>query len=234
MTTQPVLTAGPQTPSPDPGAHAPVTAAGLTSAAALAAMTSGLLYGFIQFVHPVETVASVQTTRWLVVHVLSIVMAVAGLTGLTGIYLRHVRRLGILGLVGYLAFGTFYLLTGMYDFFEAFVLPELALPDPSLTHNFNSIFAGGDTGSLGTITFLAPAGFVLYLIGGTSFGIAILRARVLSRWAAILLAFGTVLTLGVPAVPHQVARGAALPVGLAMAALGWALWTGQHRHQQQP
>lgn len=230
MTTQPVLAAEGTTPSASGlPAGARVTTATLAGAAAVALMTSGLLYGLIQFVHPTETVAAVQTTRWQVVHIVSIVMAVTGLAGLTGIYLGHVGRLGRLGLVGYLAFGSFYLLTAMYDFFEAFVLPELAVPAPHLTQNFNSIFAGGDTGSLGAVTFMAPLGFVLYLIGGTSLGIAVLRARILARWSALLLTFGTVLTLAVPAVPHQVARGAALPVGLAVAGLGWAQWTIERR-----
>ncbi len=201
-----------------------ITPTGLSRAAGIAAAASGLLYGSIQFIHPVESVAAVETTRWAVVHYLTIAMAVLGAIGVTGIYLRQVRWVGVLGLVGYLLFGGFFLLDMMYSFVEAFVLPELTSAAPKFVDDVNGIFTGGDTGDLGVITAAAPVGFLLYLLGGLALGVASFRARILSRWSSALLAVGSVLTLAVPLVPHQVARGAALPVGIAMLGLGISLW----------
>ena len=204
-----------------------VTTTGLTKAAGIAAAASGLLYGSLQFVHPLETVAAVTTTRWAVVHYLTIAMAVLGVFGVTGMYLRQARRVGVLGLVGYLLFGAFYLVTMMFSFVEAFVLPEMAGQAPHLVAEINAIFGGGDTGDLGAIKATGAVGFALYLFAGLTFGIALFRARILSRWASALLAVGAVLPIAGPLVPHQVLRGAAVPVGIAMIGLGVSLWRDQ-------
>jgi hypothetical protein len=67
---------------------------------------------------------------------------------------------------------------------------------------------------------------VSYLLGGVLFGVATFRAGVLPRWAAGLLVVGTLLpVLGSSLVPHPFDRIFAVPVGLALAWLGYALWS---------
>jgi hypothetical protein len=64
------------------------------------------------------------------------------------------------------------------------------------------------------------------LAGGVLFGVATLRARILPRWAAGLLTVGTVMPLLASSlVPHPFDRSFAVPVGVALAALGYALWS---------
>ena len=65
---------------------------------------------------------------------------------------------------------------------------------------------------------------VLYLLGGVLFGVATFRAAILPRWAGALLALGTLLPLAFSAVPQVNVRLAAVPVGVAVAWLGFALW----------
>lgn len=206
-----------------------ITPSTLTRAAGLSAAASGFLFGLVQFIHPVETVAAVQTDAWAITHFLTLAMAVLGLVGTTGLYLRQVRDTGVLGLVGFILFSGFYLLTMAFTFVEALILPEMADDAPHLVSRLLGIFTGQDTGSLGAVTAVGPVGFLLYLLGGLAFGIAAFRARNLARWASALLAAGTVATLAVPLVPHTVARMAAIPVGVAMIGLGVSLWRDQ-RH----
>ncbi len=62
-----------------------------------------------------------------------------------------------------------------------------------------------------------------YLLGGLLFGIALFRARVVARWAAQLLAAGSVITILAPVLPHAFERLLAPPMGVALAALGYSL-----------
>jgi len=67
---------------------------------------------------------------------------------------------------------------------------------------------------------------VLYLVGGVLFGVATFRAGILPRWAGAGLAVGTVAPLVLSLLlPHEFIRLAAVPVGIALALLGYALWS---------
>ena len=56
------------------------------------------------------------------------------------------------------------------------------------------------------------------------FGIALFRARVLARWAAVLLAVGSLVTVLLAVMPDAFYRFLAFPNGIAMVALGYSLW----------
>jgi hypothetical protein len=201
-----------------------ITPSSLLRTAGLAAAASGLLFALIQFIHPVETVAAVETPAWVWTHVLGVLMCALGIVGVAGIYLRQVRETGVLGLAGALLLTSFFGLTGGFQFVEAFVVPELADDAPGVVTNLLAMSTGGDTGDLGAVAAIAPITGALYLIGGVVFAVALYRARIVARWASVLLAVGTVVTLAVPAVPHSVARMFAFPVAVALIGLGVSLW----------
>jgi hypothetical protein len=75
---------------------------------------------------------------------------------------------------------------------------------------------------------------ILYLLGGLLFGIATLRARVLPRWPAGLLAVAALLTPAAALLPHAIQRLAAIPVGLAIAWLGYALFSERRARASDP
>jgi len=78
-------------------------------------------------------------------------------------------------------------------------------------------------------------GLVGYVIGGLLFGIATFRARVLPRWAGGLLALGTLLPVLLSSVVHHpFDRLFAVPVGLALAWLGYALWSERREPVSEP
>jgi hypothetical protein len=201
-----------------------ITSANLTRTAGLSATVAGLLYVFIQFIHPHEDLATVTTTAWVVTAVLTAAMALFALIGVTGMYLRQVQEMGVLGLIGYLLFGAFCLLVIGYSFIEVFILPALADDQPQFVSDTLALFAGGSiVGDIGALKALNPIAAVTYLFGLLLFGIALYRARILARWASLLLAAGAVCALIVPLVPHSLARLAAIPVGVALAGLGYSL-----------
>jgi hypothetical protein len=194
--------------------------------AGLSALVGGLCYVFVGIFHPANVPASVTTTRWEAVHVIACVMSFFALLGLAGIYARQAVKSGWLGLVGYLLLSAWFVLIMGFSFVEAFILPRLATTAPTLADAWMKMFNGGtsqlDLGVLPTIwTLTAP----LYIGGGVLFGIATFRARILPRGAAVLLALGTALAPLGGALSLAAQPKTAIPAGLAIAWLGYALMT---------
>jgi hypothetical protein len=202
-----------------------ITTTKLGRAAGLAAVVAGLLYILVQFIHPDETVASVTTPGWTVTHLLTLAMGVLGLIGISGMYFRQVPESRVLGLIGYLVFAAFFLLVVANTFVEVLVLPPIADVAPQYVNDFLATQVGdtvrGDVGGYSVAWGIASA---TYLVGGLVFGIALFRAGILARWASLLLAIGAVAALLVAVLPESLDRLAALPVGIALAGLGYSLW----------
>ncbi|MGO4268382.1 hypothetical protein AB4Z22_00805 [Paenibacillus sp. TAF58] len=203
-----------------------ITASNLIRWSGLAAMLAGILFIVIQLIHPPENLSSVTTSAWAIVHYLTIAMALFGLLGIAGIYARQVREGGWLGLAGFLLFSLFWVATTAFTFAEAFILPLLATDAPKFVEGFLGIFSRfASEVNLGALTAVGPLAGVLYILGGLLLGIATLRAGILPRWAAGLLAFGAVSTLASSLLSHPLDRILAVPMGLALAWLGYALWS---------
>ena len=205
-----------------------VTSTTLSRAAGLAAVVAGLLFIVIQPIHPPENLVTVTGTSWAVVASITLAFSILGLVGASGIYFRQVEEAGVLGLVGYVMYAAFFLLTTVFAFAETFILPPLASEAPQFVTSFLGIFSGtageADLGALGAFGTVA---FGVYLIGGSLFGIAMFRARVLARWAALALVFASMSTLLIPFLPHALGRYAAVPMGIALIGLGYSLWSDQ-------
>jgi hypothetical protein len=204
-----------------------ITASKLIRWAGLSAMVAGTLLVGIQPVHPADALASVTTSAWAIVHSLTITMCVLGLFGITGIYARQVERAGWLGLVGYLLFSLFLVLTAAFTFAEAFISPVLAPEAPRFVEGFLGIISGHASEiSLGALPSLYQLTGLLVMLGCLLFGIATLRAGILPRWAAGVFAFGgPVSAVMVSFLPHELARIAAVPIGVGLAWLGYAVWS---------
>ena len=86
--------------------------------------------------------------------------------------------------------------------------------------------ATGDIGAFGTINQVQG---IAYLAGGLLFGIALYRAHVLARWAAVLLAVGGVVSAALSVMPDAFYRLLAYPNGIAMIGLGYSLWSTARR-----
>ena len=202
-------------------------------------MGAGLLFIVIQAIHPLDVLSSVTTDRWAIVHYLGIAMSFFGLLGITGIYARQVEEAGWLGLAGYLLLSLFWALTLAFQFVEAFISPVLATEAPQFVEGFLGIVTGhASEVNLGALPALfAFTGIVGYFLGGLLFGIATLRAGILPRWAGGLLAFAAVspFVFGLLALlPHPYDRILAVPMGLALLWLGYALWSERRAQVSEP
>jgi hypothetical protein len=208
-----------------------ITPTALTKVAALAAMLAGLIYIVIQFIHPADVVESLTTPMWTIVHVLSFAEAVLVMIGLAGIYLRQVREFGVLGLIAYALFGFFFILQAAFNFAEAFIAPLIAVDAPQLAVDIVGLFGRYPAvNDLGPLAALPQVGAVLYVGGALLFGVSIIRARVLSRGAGILLIVAAVITpIAGALLPHALERMAAIPMGLGIIWLGLSLWMDQRK-----
>jgi len=212
-----------------------ITAPKLIRWAGLAAMVAGIIFVVIQPIHPLDVLSSVTTGQWAIIQSLKTAMCFFGLLGMAGLYARQVKEAGWLGLVGYLLFSFFFAHTLAFAFTEAFILPRLATEAPKFVESFLGIFNGhpGEM-NLGALPALyALAGFG-YVFGGLLFGIATLRAGILPRWAAGLLAVGAVAPFVLAQLPHPLDRTFAVPVGLALVWLGYALWSERREQAAEP
>ncbi len=212
-----------------------MNASTLSRWAGMAAMASGILFIGIQVIHPSDELSSVSTDRWVIVHILGVAMCLFGLLGVAGIYTRQVSAAGWTGLAGYLLMTLFYTLSLGFQFVEAFVSPALTTNSPAFVEGILGIASGDgsemDLGALPTVYSITGG---MYVLGGLLFGVATFRAGILPRRAAALLAVGTLLPILGAAVPHPWDRAFAAPMGLALAWLGYALWTERREYAATP
>ena len=213
-----------------------LTASNLIRWAGLSAVVAGVIFAGIQPIHPPDVLPSVNTNFWAIITSLKSVMSIFGLFGIVGLYARQVKETGWLGLAGYLLLSIFYAVQMCYSFAEALILPLLATVAPKFVESALGMAngAGGEM-NLGAFATVYSLVSVMYLLGLLLFGIALFRARILSRWAAGLLALsGPLAIIMVTLLPHQVARLAAMPMGIALAWLGYALWSERREPAAEP
>ena len=209
--------------------HMKPTAANLIRWSGLSAMVAGIIFAGIQPIHPPDVLASVSTSAFIIITLLKTVMSLFGLFGIAGLYARQVEETGWLGLAGYLLLTIFYAVQMCYSFTEPFILPLLVTESPNFVESVMGMASGaGGPMDLGAFAVIYQLISVLYLLGLLLFGIALFRSRILPRWAAGLLAFsGPLALIMVALLPHQLERLAAMPMGIARAWLGYALWSDQ-------
>jgi len=192
----------------------------------LSTMVAGIIFAAIQPFHPADVVASATTVEWAILTPLKTLMCLLLLLGIVGLYARQVNKAGWLGLVGFLLFSLFWALTMAFVFAETFIMPPLASVAPEFVDSFLGVAANRTSElNLGIIPALFALAGILYMLGGLLFGIATFRAGILPRWAAGLLAATAALTPLAALLPHNIQRLAAMPMGLALAVLGYTLWT---------
>ena len=203
-----------------------ITAPNLLRWTGLAAIVGGIIFAGIQPIHPPDVLASVTTATWAIIISLKLLMCFLFLIGIAGLYARQLEEAGWLGLIGFVLFSVSWALQSGFVFAELFILPPLATTTPQFIDSYLGVVNGspGEM-NIGALVPTYAAVGILYLLGGIVFGIATARAGVLPRWPAILLAVTALVTPAAVLLPHAQQRFVAVPMGLALAWLGYALWS---------
>jgi hypothetical protein len=203
-----------------------MTTSTLMQLAGVSAMVAGLCFIVIGMFHPVNVLSSVTTATWVNVHVFATALGFFGLFGMAGLYARQVEKSGWLGLIGFLLFTAWMTLVSGLSLVEAFILPRLVSESPAFVEGILGMFSGipskVDLGILPTLWNLSGP---MYILGPLLFGIATFRAGVLPRWAGALLVLGALLVPVGAIVPAEYQPKIMLPVGLAMAWMGYTLFS---------
>jgi hypothetical protein len=212
-----------------------ITTTSLTRAAGIAAATAGAIFVAVQINHPPMGSFLTDTDEWVVRCIAKAVMCALALAGITGMYLRQVPRMRVLGTVGFVLFGTGYLLMFSTVVMASVFLPALTHTAPQFVNDVVAANEGGvPVGDIGHLQTLFSVTGACYMLGGLVFGIALFRARVLARWAAVLLALSTVGTAALAVLPESFNRPMAVPEGVAMIGLGISLWRTQRNAGPAP
>jgi hypothetical protein len=214
-----------------------ISASNLIRWTGLAAMAAGIIFAGIQPIHPADELASVTTGAWTIITSFKTAMCLLFLLGITGIYARQANKAGWLGLAGFLLLIVSWWLQTAFVFAEAYIFPVLATTAPQFVDGALGTIARSQASdvNLGALPMIYSLGVgVPYMLGGLLFGIATFRAGILPRWPAGLLAVAAALTPLAALLPHAIQRLAGIPVGLALAWLGYALWSERRTHAAEP
>ncbi len=194
---------------------------GLALMAAFAlSLAGGLLHPIVG--HESHSATSISHPGFPVAHLMVFLGGAFLLIGLPGLYVSIAPRAGILGLLGF----TLYFLANAtivqgFAAYEAFVAPVLA-SDPATS---GVIAPDGALASSMPFALLQGLGGVALMLGMLLLGISIVRSRVFPAWAGALLASAPVLLLvPVPETPVLTGLLIEAPRGLAVAAIGYALF----------
>lgn len=201
----------------------------LTRWAGLSAVAAGLCFVVVGLFHPVNVPESVTTAAWVNSHIAAVGLGFFGLFGLAGLYARQAHRAGWLGRIGYVLFTVWLALVMCFSFIEAFILPVLATESPAFVAGFLGMFTGlASEIDLGVLPTLWNVSGPMFILGPLLLAIATFRARILPRGAAMLQAVAALLVpVGGVVLSPEHEPLVMVPVGLALAWLGYALFAEQ-------
>ncbi len=184
-------------------------------------VAGGLLHPVIE--GEAHSLSSLARPEFPIAHFLVFLGGACLLFGLPALYARIALTTGILGLAGF----TMYFLANAtlvisFTGYDTFVAPVLAA-DPATS---SLVAPGGAISGSTPFAVLEGVGGPVFMLGLLLLGVAVFHSRVLPRWSGMLMAAAPVLLLlPVPETPVLTGLLIELPRGLAVAAIGYALFT---------
>ncbi len=184
-------------------------------------MISGALYIVIQLIHPRETIDVVKSNLWIMVAILTLIMSLLNVAGFITLYVREQKNFKVLGKISFLMLVTFWLLSAIFSFNEAFVLPLVADTSSDYVKGMMGLFDHVSVPvSLGIFPALSNVAGLLYVFGGLGFGLSLSKSINYSKVVTMLFAFASFATIAASFVPRPYNRIFAFPMGISIIALG--------------
>ena len=156
----------------------------------------------------------VNDSQWFMFNLCAFMLTVLTPLTMLGIYAKQIERVGKLGLIGFLLVYLGGMLYVGVQFDEAFTWPILAKHAPGLLDIKGSMF----TDPAFSLAYMLMA--ILFIPGLIIICIVTVRAKVLPKWGAVLLAVGGPFAYGGIMVP-QILRAS----GAVLGAIGF-IWLG--------
>jgi len=176
-------------------------------------LVGGLLW-LLSIFHPPDTLDGMLAPAWGPSHYITAVASVFLTFGLIGLYAYLVEKVGWLGLTAFILTLTANAMLITAELFAGALAPTLAA-NPATQSLVNPQQAGPFVIVIGMIAVLAMVGNILL-------GIVIMRARVLPRWAGLLIVVGyAFLAIGIGLSDLAIFSS----VGIVLSGLGYA-WCG--------
>lgn len=156
--------------------------------------------------------------EWGIISVLAFVLTILLPLALLGLYVRQIHESGLLGFLGFMLAFLGSLFYAGFQFDMAFVWPSLATHAPSLIDYSGPMFTHPPFSVVHYLmVLLNPVGLVL-------FGIAMIRARVLSRWSTVLFTMGMPLATGILFPPFILRTMGGLLSAVSLVWMGYVLF----------
>lgn len=195
-----------------------------------ALILAGVILGIGLILHPDETAPdALAHPLWGPTHFAIGLGLLISLLGLIGAYARQVEKAGVLGLIGFvITFVSSAALIGPVLVIEGIVVPGLAqsnIAEAALAPT-GPVFGGLLLPIfMGTIYALG--------VGNVLFGVAIIRAGVLPRWAAVSLIIATPLLVFTPPLPAIFLAISGTLIGVAYTGLGYTVLMGKGERMER-
>ena len=198
--------------------------AGLFRWCGIALIVGGVLMVVATLLHPSrETAMTIvaSESRLVAAHVVYTLAWLLVLLGLPGLYAAQRGGIGRLGLVGFLtAFSGTYLIAVTGNI--GFLAPVLAKQSPAVLDSISQYLP---------VVIINGLAAILFMVGYVLFGVAMIRAATLARWAGILVAVGApahLLGFGIAQLASTAAWLIAIlgsvSLGAGLAWPGYRLW----------
>jgi hypothetical protein len=183
----------------------------LTNAAGPIALVAGLSFAVVDVARvfatdkSIDRIAMMRQIPFIVTNALYFVVFIGLVLALVAVYFRSAESAGGLGVFAFCAalVGTMDMAGNMW--FDGFAGPWITETAPQ------AVLAGGS----GMLAVGALSSYVLFALGWIIFGIAGWRAGMFPAWAAAAFVVAGFVGYNVGLPPYGI------PIGLAMAALGW-------------
>lgn len=193
----------------------------------------GIILPFYQyFIHGGRDAASIMQhpAEHATAHVVAALCFFLLLLGLVAIYLVNAERIGKYGLVNFILIFLSLAFYGANLYMDAFTNTVLAKYQPVLQTQWHSASLGLDTPLtelLGPALFATPIAMIVLLFSGISFGIVLIRAKILPWYVgALFMIGGTVLGTGAM-LPYRVVSIGYGGIGLSIALAGYLICSGK-------